>query len=117
MRSGLNARPKDDRLDFTLYAITNPQNKDLLIEVMMEEVKRLRDEGVTADELEKAKTSYLQAARVRRTGDRPLAGRLLSTMFNERTMQYVADHEQQIRDATIENVNAAIKSTSIPKSW
>ena len=109
VRSGVRARAKDDRVDFTLYAITNPQNKDRLIEVMMEEIKRLREEGVTADELANAKTSYLQAARVRRTGDPSLAGRLLSTMFNERTMQYVADHEQQIRDATIEGVNAAIK--------
>tara|TARA_R110002049_G_scaffold309268_1_gene519613 strand:- start:152566 stop:155406 length:2841 start_codon:yes stop_codon:yes gene_type:complete len=108
VRSSVTARTKDDRVDFTLYAITNPQNKDKLVDVMMEEIERLRKDGVTADELEKAKTSYLQAARVRRTGDQSLAGQLLGSMFNERTLQYVADHEQQISDATIESVNAAI---------
>ena len=109
VRSSVTARAKDDRVDFVLYAITNPQNKDQLISVMVEEIERLRDDGVTADELEKAKGSYLQAARIRRTGDDALASQLLGTMFNERTMQYVADHEQQIENATMESVNAAIK--------
>ena len=57
---------KDGRVDLTIYAITNPENKDRLIEVIREEVERLRNDGVTEDELEKAKSAYLQAERVRR---------------------------------------------------
>ncbi len=109
VRSGLTARTKDDRVDFTLYAITNPQNKDRLNEVLREEINRIRDEGVTPDELEKAKVSYLQAARVKRSSDESLVGELLSSMFNDRTMAYHALHEKQIDEATIEDVNAAIR--------
>ncbi len=109
VRSGLSARTKDGRVDFTLYAITNPSNKDRLTEVLIEEIKRIRDDGVTEDELEKAKTSYLQAARVRRTADATLAGELLGTMFNDRTMEYHAKHEAQIQAATVESVNEAIR--------
>ncbi|WP_246114826.1 M16 family metallopeptidase [Rubripirellula tenax] len=109
IRSGLSARTKDDRVDFTLYAITNPQNKDRLSKVIREEIDRIRTDGVTADELEKAKVSYLQAARVRRVADASLAGELLSTMFNDRTMAYYAKHDQQISDATVDSVNAAIQ--------
>jgi len=109
VRSSLTARVKDNRVDFVLYAITNPENRDRLIKVIIEEIDRLRKDGVKADELEQAKGAYLQAARVQRTGDQSLASQLLSSMFNERTLEYVAEHEDQIAGATIESVNAAIR--------
>ncbi len=107
--SGLSARTRDNRTDFTLYAITNPQNKDRILEVIREEIDRIRKDGVTADELAKAKESYLQADRIRRTNDAYLVSELVSTMFNSRTMAYQAEHETQIESATIESVNSAIE--------
>ena len=115
IRSGVSARTKDERVDLTIYAITNPGNKDRLIQVIREEVDKLRESGITEDELAKAKAGYLQAARVRRTDDAALAGQLLSSLFNERTMQYVADHEKQIAEATVESVNQAIRSYIDPE--
>ncbi|NND99360.1 MAG: insulinase family protein [Pirellulaceae bacterium] len=109
IRSSVSARAKDNRVDFTIYAITNPQNKERLIEVIREEVDRILKNGVTEDELEKAKAGYLQAARVRRTDDAALAGKLVGTLFNDRTMQYVADHEKAVQAATVESVNKAIR--------
>lgn len=109
VRSGLTARTKDNRVDFTLYAITNPQNKDRLNEVLREEIMRIRDEGITEDELEKAKVSYLQAARVKRSSDESLVSELLSSMFNERTMLYHALHEKQVAEASVDDVNAALR--------
>ena len=64
--------------------------------------------------VKKAKVAYLQANRVRRADDASLAGELLSTIFNERTMQYQADHESQIEAATVESVNAAIRKFIVP---
>ncbi len=108
IRSGVTSRAKDGRVDFTLYAITNPQNKDRLVEVIREELDLIRKEGITEQELLEAKVAYLQAAKVRRTKDSALAGELLSTIFNERTMQYHEDHINQIEAATVESVNSAI---------
>ncbi|MGB7342602.1 MAG: pitrilysin family protein [Pirellulaceae bacterium] len=108
--SGLSAKAKDKRVEFSVYAITNPGNKDRLVEVVREEITKIRDEGVTEDELTKAKAGYLQAARVRRTSDAGLAGSLVGTIFNDRTMKYVADHEKQIEAATVQSVNQAIRS-------
>ena len=102
-------------VSITIYAITNPGNKDRLIQVIREEVDKLRESGITEDELAKAKAGYLQAARVRSTDDAALAGQLLSSLFNERTMQYVADHEKQIAEATVESVNQAIRSYIDPE--
>ena len=110
IRSGVSARAKDKRVDLTIYAINNPTVRDLLLKAIREEIELIREEGVTPEELAKAKAGYLQGARVRRTDDSALAGLLLGSIFNERTLQYTADHEQQIQDATVESVNQAIRS-------
>ena len=117
VRSGISARSKDGRVDFTLYAITNPQNKDRLMEVIMEELELFRSEGITAEELQEAKTAYLQAAKVRRSSDRAIAGELLSSIFNDRTMAYQSLHEEQIAAATVESVNEAIRKYIVPEKW
>lgn len=108
-------RSKDSRVDFTVAAITNPGKKDRLIEVINEELIRIREEGITETELKEAKAAYLQAARVRRSDDGALNQELLSSLFNERTLQHVADHEQNISDATLEAVNAAIRKYIDPE--
>ena len=115
VRSGVSARAKDDRVDFTLYAITNPQNRDKLIAVIREELDKIRKDGITQEELDQAKVAYLQAARVRRSNDSALTSELLSTMFNDRTMAHYAEHDAQIGAATVESVNKAIKKYIDPE--
>ena len=116
IRSGVTARHRDLRTDFTLYAITNPANVDRLMTAINEELVKLRNEGVTADELARAKESYLQAEKVRRAEDKGLAGQLLGTMFNRRTMIFTADYERRVAGLTIDDVNAAIKKYILPDS-
>ena len=83
--------------------------------MIREELDLIRDKGVTAKELKEAKVSYLQSARVRRTDDSSLTRELLGTMFNQRTMQYHADHEKRVNDATVESVNQAITKYIVPE--
>ncbi|KAA5541563.1 insulinase family protein [Roseiconus nitratireducens] len=109
IRSSVSARPKDDRVDFLLYAIMNPGNKDRLMQALAEEIQRLRTDGVTEEELEKAKTAYLQSERVQRSNDSALAAELLGTLFMDRTMEYAAQHADQIQAATVESVNEAVR--------
>ncbi|MAP09509.1 MAG: pseudouridine synthase, partial [Rhodopirellula sp.] len=111
VRSGLTAAnfAEDEKVSFTLYAITNPANKDKLLRVIREEVVRVLEDGVTEEELEQAKGAYLQAERIGRTGDSRLASMLVKSVFNDRTMAFVAKHEEQIQAATVDSVNAALK--------
>ncbi|MEX0824702.1 MAG: pitrilysin family protein [Pirellulaceae bacterium] len=109
IRSGVTARKRDDRTDFTLYAITNPQNKDRLIEVIREEIDKLRESGVTEDELSRAKEAYLQQERVQRTNDANLAGLMIATLMNDRTFLFYEELDQRVRDATEDDVNQAIR--------
>ncbi|MFG0261506.1 MAG: M16 family metallopeptidase [Novipirellula sp. JB048] len=115
VRSSVIARARDNRVDFTLYAITNPANRERLMRVIREEIDRIRQDGITSEELQKAKSAYLQRNRVSRTDDASLASELLNTLFNERTMAYEAQHEAQIQAATVESVNEAIRSYIQPE--
>ncbi|MEM1070569.1 MAG: pitrilysin family protein, partial [Planctomycetota bacterium] len=108
VRSSLTARAKDNRVDFTVYAITNAENKDRLMEVIRDELLKLTKDGVTDEELAEAKTAFLQASRVRRTNDTSLTSELLGTIFNGRTMSHHAEHEAQIESATTRSVHDAI---------
>lgn len=115
VRSGISARARDNRVDFTLYAITNPQNRDKLMAVIIEELDKLRKDGITQEELDQAKVAYLQAARVRRSSDAALTNELLSTLFNDRTMAHYAEHDAQIEAATVDSVNKAINKYIDPE--
>ncbi|WP_235935331.1 M16 family metallopeptidase [Candidatus Laterigemmans baculatus] len=104
----LSASAKDERAELGVYAISNPENKDRLLSVIAEELKKIQTEGITEDELARAKEGYLQQQTVARTDDARLATLLITTLFNDRTMEFYADQEQQIADATLEEVNKVI---------
>ena len=109
-------RSKDNRVDFIVAAITNPGQKDRLVQVINEELVKIREEGITETELNEAKAAYLQAARVRRSDDGALNQELLGSLFNDRTLQHVADHEANIANATVESVNAAVRKHIVPEN-
>lgn len=109
VRSVVSARSMDERTDLIVYAITNPENKEKLIEVIGDEIQRLLDDGVTEKELADAKEAFLQSKRVSRTSDAALAGELLNHLFLGRTMAFTQEFEQRIADATVEQVNESLK--------
>jgi zinc protease len=114
IRSMISGRHRDLRTDFALYAITNPVNVEKLMQVINEELVKLRQEGITDDELAKAKEAYLQGEKVRRAEDGSLANLLLGSMFNRRTLQFTADYEKRVSELTIPQVNEAIKKYVLP---
>ncbi|MEM9826992.1 MAG: pitrilysin family protein [Planctomycetota bacterium] len=107
--SALSARPKDDRVDLMVYAITNPGKKDKLIATIHEEIEKVVSEGVTEGEVADAKKAYLEAARIRRTTDGPLTSQMLGQVFLKRTMESTADLERRIDALTADDVNAAVR--------
>ena len=106
--SSLSASAKDERTEFSVFAITNPENKDRLTSVIRQEIQNFSENGMTADELRRAKEGYLQQQAVARTDDRRVAGLLVATLFNDRTMQFYVDQEREIAEATLEEVNSVI---------
>ena len=80
-----------------------------LIAAMSDEMVRLVESGVNEEELQKAKEGYLQTSKRQRTGDAGLLGMIHSQLSNDRTMQFVHDREERIRELTKADVDKSIK--------
>ena len=113
--SNLQASPLDRRASFMVLAIYNPDNVAKVATAVDEELARLLKGGVNADELEKAKTGFLQQLKVMRTMDAMLAASLAENLYLGRTMQFQADLEQKIKNLTPEAVDAALRKYIDPK--
>jgi zinc protease len=107
--SFVNASALDPFATFTTYAMYNPQNAEKLEKAFREELEKLRNEGVTAEELKEAKSGYLQDEMVSRAQDPSLADDLSYNLFLNRTMAYDADLDKKLEALTPEQINAVIK--------
>ena len=115
IRSGFSVSTKDDRGEFTIFAITNPNNKDKLMTVIREEIDKILADGITDEELAKAKEGYLQRESVRRSDDSYITSQLVLNMFTDRTMAFTDQQEKKIAAVTKDQVNAALKKYIDPE--
>ena len=113
--SGLSVSSQDKRAALMITAICNPQNAGKVRNAAQEELERLLRDGVTADEVDKAKEGYLQAQKVARTSDSALAGMLANFRYLGRTMAYESELESKIKNLDPKQVNAALRAHVDPK--
>ena len=113
--SSLTVSSQDKRAGLTITAICNPQNMAHLEQDVQEELARLLHDGVTVDELAKAKEGYLQARKVGRASDVAVAGQLSSLRHVGRTMAFEAELEKKIEALTPEEVQTALQKHIDPK--
>ena len=91
--SSLGVSSQDRRASFTISAIVNPQNLARLRVCAIEELERMLRDGVTADELDKAREGYLQSMKVGRSSDAALAGlALISHSGGQGLLTYALGH-------------------------
>ena len=109
--SFVSADDNDDVMDFTSYAIYNPDNSARLENAYREEMERMAKDGVTADELKAAKSAALQAFQVQRADDRNVASTWTQylTKTPGRTFAHDTELEQRIAALTPEQVSAAAR--------
>lgn len=107
--SMLRSHPIDENTQFMVFAITNPQNRDRLVKVIQEELKKIVEVGITQEELERAKKGYLESLKVGRTTDPGLLGLLSDGLFTDRTMEFHAAREAMIAKLTVEQVNQVLR--------
>ena len=107
--SSLSVSSEDQRALFIISAIVNPKNAAKLQASALDELDKLLRDGITNEELDKAREGYLQARRVARSSDGGLVGSLGNLRHYNRTMQWEADFEKKISALTAEEINAAVK--------
>ena len=98
----------DMRGELLIYAISNPANAEKAKTAIAEELDRIRKDGVTEEELQRAKDSYIQSQRVARSNDASLAQLIEKNTNAGRTMEFVSDLEEKVSKLTVDEVNAAI---------
>jgi zinc protease len=100
---------KDDAGAFYASAIAAPQNMPKVEADFQDEISRILKDGVTADELEKAKKTWLDQRSLQRADESSLAGILSGLERWGRTMDWDAQLEAKVAALTPQQVNEALK--------
>ncbi len=115
--SGLSASSYDKSGMFQAYAIYAPENAAKLEVAFKEEIDKMRTDGFTAEELDAAKSGYLQSRGMNRAEDRSLSSTLNNYLQLDRTMMWDADLEKKIMALTPAQINAAMKKHVDPAKF
>jgi len=107
--SGFNAQALDSAAVFQMFASYNPENVVRLESAFGEEIGRWVKDGVTADELDKAKQAWLQGRLQSRARDAELVGRLSAQTFQKCTMAFDQALEDRVAGFTVDQVNSTTK--------
>ena len=107
--------PKENLSRLMIYAISNPENSPKVVKAIDEELKRLLKDGITQDELDRAKTSILQSNLVSRSSDDGLMGLWSSLLSADRDIQSTKDLEQNISELDVEKVNSMLRKYIKPE--
>jgi zinc protease len=113
--SRLRVDSKDPYTTFLVFAICNPENIDKVDKGANEELRKLIKEGVSADELDKAKQGLLEAMKVKRASDSGIGSSLSDGLYLGRTMKFYADLEKKIAGLNVADVNRALAAHLSPE--
>jgi len=107
--SQLSASSLDEFGQFVTFAIYAPENAAKLEAAFKEEIDRVVKEGFTAEEIEAAKSGYLQFQQLGRAQDAGVARKLASYLYLDRTLAFDEELEKKISALTPEQIAAAMK--------
>jgi zinc protease len=100
---------EDDSAVLSGYAIAAPQNMPKVESDFNEELALALKDGFTADEVEKAKKTWLDDRTVQRSEESSIASLLINREYWGRTMQWDAKLEAAVASLTPQQVNDAFK--------
>lgn len=99
------------------YAIYAPENGTKLQAAFDDEIQKALKDGFTQEELEFARTSWLQGERTERQADRVIATWLGQSLYLDRPIRFQAELEAKVGALTLEQVNAALRKHLHPETF
>jgi zinc protease len=108
--SFVNTSSQDPVTAWQAYAIYAPQNGAKLEAAFQEEIRRALKDGFTQEELEFARTTWLQGEAAQRQEDGAIAGWLNSSLHLNRSVLFQAELEAKVRALNLDDVNAALRN-------
>jgi zinc protease len=112
--SQLIVRPLDKGSGFFAFAIYAPQNAEKLEKTFRDEVNRILSEDIGAEELEQAKSGWMQSRSVSRSQDAELMRALGAQAFYDRTMAWEAELEKRVLALDAAAIRAALSRHIVP---
>jgi zinc protease len=109
------ASSEDQVARLSMYAICNPANITKVEAAIREELARLLQEGIPADEFEKARQGVLEARARNRNSEFFLENRLQRSLRVDQTLAYDAGIDARLAALTPDEVHAALKKHFDPK--
>jgi zinc protease len=113
--SGFSASTEDKVARLTINAICNPANMGKVETAVLEELDLLLKDGVSADELEKAKQAWLQSRELSRSSDIFITDRLERGLRLDQTLAYDAELEKKVATLTTNDIHAALQKHFDPR--
>jgi zinc protease len=118
---GVGSQLQGDNFDkvgaFLTYAIYAPQNLAKLQQAFNEEIARVLAEDFTKEEIDMAKSGWLQSRTVARAQDNELVGSLGHWLFVGRTLTWDAEFEQKVMALDGAQIRAALKRHLVPAKF
>jgi zinc protease len=115
---GVGSQVRADALDavgnFTIFAISAPQNTGKVESDTKEEVAKVLADGFTAEEVTAAKSGILSEMTLNRSSDAALAGELVAHLFLDRDFSWDAGFEKAIESATPDAIHKAMQEFVVP---
>ncbi|MCC6724719.1 MAG: insulinase family protein [Saprospiraceae bacterium] len=115
--SSVNASSYEKSGMFQTFAICAPENAAKVEVAFKDEIEKMRKDGFTTEELEAAKTGYIQSRGMNRSNDAGLSGTLNNYLQLDRTMLWDAELEKKIIALTPEQINAVMKKYVDPTKF
>lgn len=106
--SFFNAQALDESANFGAYAIYAPENRNKVQDAFEEEINKVLTDGFTQEELDAAKSGWLQSQTVSRSRDGSLVSKLNNYMVYGRSIMWDAELEDKISKLTVNEINAAM---------
>lgn len=104
-----SASYEDEAGSLMLYAICNPENMGKVKAAIREEVDKLLKEGLTPEELEKARQGILQTRERQRSDESYVAGRLQRSLRLGTTLAFDAEFDKKLAALKAGDIIAALK--------
>jgi zinc protease len=118
---GVGSQIQGDNFDksggFLAYAIYAPENLEKLQKAFNEEIARVLAEDFTAQEIEQAKSGWLQSRDVSRAQDNELVGSLAHYLFVGRTLAWDAEFEKKVMALDGPQIRAALQRHLVPAKF
>jgi zinc protease len=114
VNSGFTAPAFGNNASFRVAAIANPQNTPRVENAFFDELRKALDGGFTAEEVDAAKKSFLDARRIQRADPNGAASLILLRETDKRTLLWDAQMDAKLGALTADQVSAAFRKYISP---